>query len=277
MEIEKLIDESYDIQELIAKWQQSINPDPTAIRSGQSHYQEWYARALPLIPEPQLAKFKDMYEGGGFIKRIKSFLASPRALNDFYDPAEPNPLIGKWRYPFETNFVENFQNQREVLQSLIYAVTDVAPALDELAEILGRFSDFLQVLQTSSRQNIPGPKVENEADLQVLVHSCLRLIYEDVRPEDYVPGHGGARSRVDFMLPQTGIVVETKMTRETLKDKKVGDELIVDWERYSNHPACRGIFALVYDPERWLQNPAGLQADLSNAQRIPATRVLVIR
>ncbi|MFF0592884.1 PD-(D/E)XK nuclease domain-containing protein [Streptomyces antibioticus] len=276
-EIEKLIDESYEIEQRIAEWQRLEDLDTLTIRADQSSYQAWYARALAITPEAQRVEFEDMYEGGSFIKRIKSFLASPLAQNDFYNPAEPNPFIDKWRHPFNTHFAENFQTQRGILQSLIYAVADVSHELDTLVEMFGRFPNFLQVLQKSRRKNVAAPRVENEADLQVLVHACLRLMYEDVRPEDYVPEHGGARSRVDFLLPDTGIVVETKMTRTNLRDKQVGDELIIDWERYSKHPDCRGIFALVYDPKMRLQNPAGLQSDLSNAQRHPATQVLVVR
>lgn len=276
-QIENLLDESHEIEQIIAAWQASESTTPKEIRTGQSRYQAWYARALPLIPEPQLAQFKDMYEGGDFIKRIRSFLAAPLALNDFYDPNTPSPFVNRWRHPFDTNFVENFHTQRGILQSLIYAVADVSPALDVLAEVFARFPDFLQILQNSGRHNIPSPRVEEEVDLQVLVHACLRLFYDDVRPEDYVPEYGGGRSRVDFLLPETGIIVETKMTRKTLNDKKVGDELLIDWGRYSKHPDCRGIFALVYDPERRLQNPSGLQSDLSKEQGNPATRVLVVR
>ncbi|MFJ9894879.1 hypothetical protein ACIQPR_16320 [Streptomyces sp. NPDC091280] len=276
LEIEKLLEESYEIERIIAAWQQSETVEEMTIRKGRSQYLAWYSQAIPIIPEAKLANFKDMHEGGDFIKRIKSFLSSPLAKNDFYDPSEPNPLIGKWRYSFDVNFIENFQTQREILQSLIYAVADVSSTLDMLAEIFGRFPDFLQVLQSSERQNITAPRVEKEADLQVLVHACLRLMYEDVRDEDYVPEQGGGRSRVDFLLPEAGIVVETKMTRETLNDKKVGEELLIDWGRYSKHPDCRGIFALIYDPSRRLRNPAGLQSDLSNDQGHPATRVLVI-
>ncbi|MER6828971.1 hypothetical protein ABT352_23530 [Streptosporangium sp. NPDC000563] len=276
-EIEKLIEESYEIERTLAKWQQGDTVDEIELRNGQSQYQAWYSRSLPLIPEATRAEFKDMYEGGMFIKRIKSFIFAPLAINDFYNPAEENPIIDKWKYPYDRNFAESFHTQRSILQGLIYAVAEVAPTLRELAELFSRFPSFLQVLQNSDRLNIPSPTIENEGDLQVLVHACLRLFYEDVRPEDFVPEYGGGRSRVDFLLPEAGIVVETKMTRETLSDKKVGEELLIDWGRYSKHPDCRGIFALVYDPERRLQNPIGLQSDLTQEQNNPATRVLVVR
>lgn len=36
-------------------------------------YNRWYARALAVLPEEQHTEFEDLYEGGNFIKRIKSF------------------------------------------------------------------------------------------------------------------------------------------------------------------------------------------------------------
>ncbi len=275
-EVERLIEESYEIARRLACWQENENPGERELREGQEQYQYWYSRALPLIPEATREKFVDMYEGGTFIKRIKSFIFAPLAINDFYNPTEENPFVSKWKHPYETNFADNFHTQRSILQGLIYSVAEVAPILRELAEVFGRFPRFLHVLQRSGRPNIPAPIIKDEGDLQVLVHACLRLLYEDVRPEDYVPEYAGGRSRVDFLLPEVGIVVETKMTRNTLHDKKVGEELLIDWGRYSKHPDCRGIFALVYDPARHLQNPAGLQTDLTQEQSNPATRVLVV-
>ncbi|MGW4936249.1 hypothetical protein ACWEQH_25120 [Streptomyces sp. NPDC004166] len=40
--------------------------------------------------------------------------------------------------------------------------------------------------------------------------------------------HVGGRFRVDFLLTAVGIFVETKMTRETLTDRRVGEEFAID-------------------------------------------------
>lgn len=111
----------------------------------------------------------------------------------------------------------------------------------------------------------------------MIVLALLRFLYRDVRPEDFTPQHSGARSRVDYLIRDSGIVVETKMTRKSMTDKTLGDELLVDWGRYPKHPDCRAIFALVYDPTRQLSNPEGLANDLSQDSREPTTRVLIVR
>ncbi|MCC3651683.1 hypothetical protein LIX60_09430 [Streptomyces sp. S07_1.15] len=152
-----------------------------------------------------------------------------------------------------------------------------ANSLDTLADSLARFPSFLRDLANSPVSNIPPPRVENEKDLQVLIGACLRLMCDDVRPEDYIAEYAGGRSRVDFFLPEAGIIVETKMTRDSLTDRKVGEELLIDWGRYSSRSDCRGILAVIYDPRMLLRNPAGLAADLSQPSKNPSTKVIVIR
>jgi hypothetical protein len=101
-------------------------------------------------------------------------------------------------------------------------------------------------------------------------------LFDDVRREDAVPQHAGGASRVDFMLPAAGVVVEAKMTRSGLTDRALGQELLVDWGRYPKHPDCRAILAFVFDPERRLANPTGLELDLSRAHDNPIKRVLIV-
>ena len=52
------------------------------------------------------------------------------------------------------------------------------------------------------------------------------------------------------------------MTRERLGEREVADELIDDIERYRAHPDSRTLVAIVYDPERRISNPKGLEDDL---------------
>ncbi|MFS2090330.1 hypothetical protein [Paenarthrobacter nicotinovorans] len=78
-----------------------------------------------------------------------------------------------------------------------------------------------------------------------------------------IPSRAGANSRVDFVLPEVGVIVETKMTRESMSAKKLGEELLVDLGRYPAHPNCEAIVAYVYDPDKRLQNPRGIERDLT--------------
>ena len=101
------------------------------------------------------------------------------------------------------------------------------------------------------------------------------MIFEDVRPEDPAPTRAGGSSRVDFLLKRQRIVVEVKMTREGLRDRELGDQLIEDIERYRSHPDCAALVAIVYDPERRIQNPRGLEEDLSGEREGLLVRVVI--
>ncbi|MBO0794008.1 MAG: hypothetical protein J2P36_24080 [Ktedonobacteraceae bacterium] len=107
-------------------------------------------------------------------------------------------------------------------------------------------------------------KIEDEYDVQDLFHALLRMFFDDVRDEEWTPSYAGGASRIDFLLKAEQIVIELKMTRVGLKKKEIGDQLIIDIDRYrSTHPDCKTMFAFVYDPEEYISNPRGLESDLS--------------
>lgn len=106
----------------------------------------------------------------------------------------------------------------------------------------------------------------DEYDVQDALHALLRLHFDDVRSEEWVPSYGGNASRTDFLLKREQIVVETKMTSKKLNQKEVANQLIIDKERYKTHPDCKTLICFVYDPEHICQNPAALEADLSSSE-----------
>ena len=104
--------------------------------------------------------------------------------------------------------------------------------------------------------------INDEYDVQDLLNTLLRIHFDDVRPEEPTPSFGGGASRMDFLLKKEQMVVEAKMTRVTLKDKELGDELIQDVARYKNHADCRKLVCLVYDPGAFIKNPHGVESDI---------------
>jgi len=105
-------------------------------------------------------------------------------------------------------------------------------------------------------------KINDEHDLQDALHSILRLFFSDIRPEDFVPSYAGGNSRVDFLLPEQKLMIETKMTNHALRDKQVGEQLIIDIERYKQNQAVSHLICFVYDKESYIGNPTGLITDL---------------
>src|ERR1051325_638719 len=105
--------------------------------------------------------------------------------------------------------------------------------------------------------------IADEYDVQDLLHSLLRLFFDDIRAEEWTPSYAGGASRVDFLLKQERIVIEVKKTRPNLGAKQVGEQLIIDIARYKAHPDCKTLYCFIYDPEGRIANPQGIENDLS--------------
>lgn len=138
-----------------------------------------------------------------------------------------------------------------------------------VVNIIDRFHSIAKQLKHrhSDRQTI---EIKDEYDVQDLFHALLKLHFDDIRPEEYVPSYAGADSRVDFLLKNENIIIELKMTRKGLKAKDIGEQLIVDSTRYQLHPNCESLICFVYDPDGFVQNPRGIENDLSqNLNGVP--------
>jgi len=118
--------------------------------------------------------------------------------------------------------------------------------------------------------------VNDEYDVQDLLHALLRVHFDDIRPEEWTPSYGGANSRVDFLLKEEQIIVEVKKTRESLKARNIGEQLIIDIARYRAHPDCRKLLCFVYDPEGWVNNPWSLENDLNCKDDGFEVKVLIV-
>ena len=152
---------------------------------------------------------------------------------------------------------------------------ELVPVLFQLERLLTRF--YLVARQLECRYNNRETlRIDDEYDVQDLLHALLKTMCDDVRPEDVAPTRAGASSRVDFLLKTERIVVEVKMASFKLQDKQIGEQLIVDIERYKSHPDCSTLFCFVYDPGHHIANPVGLETDLSRKHDNLAVRVLVI-
>lgn len=105
--------------------------------------------------------------------------------------------------------------------------------------------------------------IDDEYDVQDLLHVFLRLHFDDVRAEEWTPSYAGSASRMDFLLKKEKIVIEVKKTRKNLGAKEVGEQLMIDIERYTAHPDCETLICFVYDPEGRVSNPVGMENDLT--------------
>ena len=153
---------------------------------------------------------------------------------------------------------------------------DRRDAVEFTRTLCSRFHLFALQLQKrhNQRQTI---RLEDEYDVQDVMHALLRLHFDDVRPEEWAPSYGGNASRTDFLLKREQVIVETKVTRtksRTLNQREIANQLIIDKERYRTHPDCKTLVCFVYDPDHRCDNAAALESDLSSQG--PPLRVVVI-
>lgn len=244
-----------------------------------SAYHAWFARTLDVLPEDYREAFRFEYEGNFFQHRIKSFFESPGEPSPIHDP-DNNPLgLSEWNHPFDERFRGPLVEQRRILSEARQEVEGEGSfrvSLDLIERLARGLPDLLLPL-ANRYGGRPSFVVEDEYDLQDLVHGLLKMLFDDVRPEDYAPERAGGRSRIDFVVKTEKTVVETKMTRATLGAREVGDELIIDIERYRSHPDCSALVAIVYDPDKRIVNRRTIEADLSGVRDGLAVRVLVIQ
>ena len=136
------------------------------------------------------------------------------------------------------------------------------PAFLQVEKLLTRFHHVAQQLRKRRHARRPTFFVMDEYDVQDLLHALLRIDFDDIRPEEWTPSYAGASARMDFLLKKEQVVIEAKMTRDTLRDREVGEELIIDIAKYKEHPNCRTLVCFVYDPDQHIGNPVGLKRDL---------------
>jgi hypothetical protein len=117
--------------------------------------------------------------------------------------------------------------------------------------------------------------VEDEYDVQDLLHALLTLDYDDIRLEEWMPSYAGGSSRQDFLLKLEHIVLVAKKMRDGLGVKELADQLTVDIQQYQQHPDCKTLVCFIYDPEKRLANPRGIENDLSGDKDGFTVRVII--
>lgn len=142
-----------------------------------------------------------------------------------------------------------------------------------LEKLFARFHKVARQLRCR-HENRPTLEIENEYDVQDLLHALLQLYFDDIRAEEWTPSYAGKSARVDFLLKNEKVVIEVKKTRQGLTDKELGDQLIIDVDRYKVHPDCVRLICFVYDPEGRIGNPNGIMNDLNKKHEGFATVII---
>jgi len=122
----------------------------------------------------------------------------------------------------------------------------------------------------------PTLDVQDEYDAQNLLHSLLKIDFDDIRPEEWNPSYAGSSTKSDFLLKDEKILIEVKHTRKGLTNIKLKEELIIDKEQYRQNDDCETLYCFVYDPENRIDNPRGFEKDFLEESEDFTCKVIIV-
>jgi hypothetical protein len=143
-----------------------------------------------------------------------------------------------------------------------------------IERLCSRFHLVAQQLRLR-RGNRETLRVEDEADVQDLLHALLLLDHDDVRPITWTPEYAAGNPRTDFLLALDQTMLVAKMTRDGLGAAELGDQLAADIRKHRQHPGCRTLVCFVYDPDQRIADPRRVEDDLGGERGGLAVRVLI--
>jgi len=171
--------------------------------------------------------------------------------------------------------VAKFKSEVDTILSKYQPPISIGKPSQVIEGLFGKFhSVALEIIRRhDSRHSL---EINDEYDVQDLLRGLLKIYFDDVRDEEYTPSYAGACARMDLLLKNEQIVLETKMARKDLAQKQIREELIIDKAHYRVHQDCRKLYCLVYDPREKIKNPRGFERDLSDKVDGFETKVFVI-
>lgn len=160
------------------------------------------------------------------------------------------------------DYINGLEEAKLMLQSFLNDVPNNKDSNSKSSEhylekILNRFHVVATQIKRR-REKRSTLEINDEYDLQDLLHALLKIDFQDIRPEEWVPSYAGNSSRMDFLLPNDKIAIETKKTRKGLSTRNIIEQVIIDIAYYQKHQDVKTLYCFIYDPEFLLENPASL-------------------
>jgi len=122
-------------------------------------------------------------------------------------------------------------------------------ALDLVLEILSRFNNSIKKITINRRKGKEKFKIENEYDVQDILCTIFQSIFPKIEIESFNPQTGGRSSRVEFFIEEYGIMVETKMIKESDNShRKYITGIQEDMELYHKRTKLKDLIFFIYDP-----------------------------
>jgi hypothetical protein len=106
--------------------------------------------------------------------------------------------------------------------------------------------------------------IEDECDLQDLMHALLRTHFDDISTDEWTPAYTAGASRTTFLLDRDRLAIVVKKTKTGLSRKDLIDQVRADVERYRARGRCTHLLCFIYDPDGRVGNPRGLESELTS-------------
>ena len=117
--------------------------------------------------------------------------------------------------------------------------------------------------------------VEDEIDVQDLLHALLRIQFDDIDTEEWTPSYAEGASRTTFLLNDNQLAVLVKKTRNGLTAKDLTEQLRIDTERYLTKSRCTSLVCFIYDPDGRIGNPRAFETALTTVNGSLTIGVLI--
>jgi hypothetical protein len=145
-----------------------------------------------------------------------------------------------------------------------------------LDNIFNRF--HMAAIQLRTRRKDHSPYViEDEYDVQDLLHALLWIHFDDIHREYWTPKYAGSSLQMDMYLKSEKTGIEVKKTRSYLTEKKLGEQILIDIPHYKQIPGCRKLIFFIYDPDTLITNRLALERDLMELSSPEFTICVMIR
>lgn len=134
--------------------------------------------------------------------------------------------------------------------------------LQLVRRICSRFHLITRQLRVR-KDDRPSLDVEDEYDVQDLMHALLRLEFDEVRPIESWPSYANGKSQTSYALRREKAVIVVKKTKPGITVRDLSEQVKNDTSTYASWTDCQTLFCFIYDPEGRIGNPRSLEAELT--------------
>ncbi len=151
---------------------------------------------------------------------------------------------------------------------------DMRDPLESVRKICQRFHAVTRQLRLRKDYRAT-LEVEDDYDLQDLFCALLRVEFDEVGIEEWLPPYTEGAPRSAFLLCGGRIAVVVKKTRPGLTTKELVEQVTADSGHYGSRDKCTTLFCFIYDPEGRIGSPKQLETDLTSVSDRYTIDVLV--